>query len=261
MKYIVIRMSFLLLIMSLGASALDSPNVLGLRNIQPDRILFVGNSYLYYNDSLHNHVRRMVDERFPNRSDFQQYKSSTIGGSRLIHHNLDYLLNSKNIGINGKFELVILQGGSQEPLSKKSRDLFAKQAKVMINNARDNGGEVALYMTHAYAKSHPAYDPQMINKIGDLYLNVANDNKVLVIPVGLAFERAYSKSTDIKLHKEFDGTHPSLLGTYLAANVVFYSIFGSSPAGLKYNYYGAISDEDRLFLQNIAIETVTEFFK
>ena len=41
MKYIVVRMSFLLLIMSLGASALDSPNVLGLRNIQPDRILFV----------------------------------------------------------------------------------------------------------------------------------------------------------------------------------------------------------------------------
>lgn len=261
MNYIVVRLSCLLVMLSFGVSALDGPNVRGLRNTQPDRILFVGNSYLYYNDSLHNHVRRMVDERFPNRSEFQQYKSSTIGGSRLIHHNLDYLLNSKNIGINRKFELVILQGGSQEPLSKETRDIFAKQAKVMIKNVRDNGGEAALYMTHAYAKSHPEYDPQMINKIEDLYLKVANDYKVLVIPVGLAFERAYSKSTDIKLHKEFDGTHPSLLGTYLAANVVFYSVFGSSPIGLKYNYYGAISDDDRLFLQNIAIETVTEFFE
>lgn len=27
----------------------------------PLRILFVGNSYLYYNDSLHNHVRRIVE--------------------------------------------------------------------------------------------------------------------------------------------------------------------------------------------------------
>jgi hypothetical protein len=28
------------------------------------RVLFIGNSYLYYNDSLHNHVKRMASERF-----------------------------------------------------------------------------------------------------------------------------------------------------------------------------------------------------
>ena len=32
-----------------------------LQNSKPQRILFVGNSYFYYNDSLHNHVRRIVD--------------------------------------------------------------------------------------------------------------------------------------------------------------------------------------------------------
>ena len=26
------------------------------------RVLFIGNSYLYYNDSLHNHVERMAQE-------------------------------------------------------------------------------------------------------------------------------------------------------------------------------------------------------
>jgi CII-binding regulator of phage lambda lysogenization HflD len=26
----------------------------------PNRILFVGNSYLYYNDSIHNHVKRLL---------------------------------------------------------------------------------------------------------------------------------------------------------------------------------------------------------
>ena len=30
-----------------------------------NRVLFVGNSDLYYNDSLHNHVKRLVAERYP----------------------------------------------------------------------------------------------------------------------------------------------------------------------------------------------------
>ena len=63
----------------------------------PERILFVGNSYLYYNDSLHNHFRRMVEEAFPSRIDSLEFKSATIGGSRLSHHNIDHLLNHKNL--------------------------------------------------------------------------------------------------------------------------------------------------------------------
>ena len=82
--------------------------VLALKNSNPERILFVGNSYLYYNDSLHNHVRRMAEEMNPQRKEFFGYKSATIGGSRLSHHNLDHLLDSKNIGINESFQLVIL---------------------------------------------------------------------------------------------------------------------------------------------------------
>ncbi|MDG1749965.1 MAG: hypothetical protein P8H89_09860, partial [Porticoccaceae bacterium] len=66
---------------------------------------------------------------------------------------------------------------------------------------------------------------------------------------------------DIELHKSFDGTHPSLLGTYLAASVVFASIFRASPIGLEYNYFDEISDKDRDFLQRVATVTVAEFFQ
>ena len=95
--------------------------VLSLKDSKPERILFVGNSYLYYNDSLHNHVRRMAEEMNPERKDFFGYKSATIGGSRLSHHNLEHLLESKNIGIDESFQLVILQGGSGEVLDEESR--------------------------------------------------------------------------------------------------------------------------------------------
>ena len=65
---------------------------------------------------------------------------------------------------------------------------------------------------------------------------------------------------DIELHKPFDGSHPSLLGTYLAACVVFGSITQKSPSSLNYNYFNAINDSDREFLQKIAHETVEGFY-
>ena len=250
-----------LLIMSSGSYAFEGTQIKPSKNLKANRILFVGNSYLYYNDSLHNHVKRMVQEKFPKREKLLSYKSSTIGGSRLAHHNLEYLLDSKNIGVRENFEVVILQGGSMEPLSNKSRQQFHEQAKQMIEKIKASGGKAALYMTHSYVKPHKKYAPGMINDIKSTYIKAGNDNGALVIPVGLAFEMAYRIKPEIKLHKEFDGSHPSLLGTYLAANVVFASLFKTSPIGLEYNYFDAISDEDRDFLQKIATVTVAEFFK
>ena len=89
---------------------------------------------------------------------------------------------------------------------------------------------------------------------------MGNDLDALVIPVGLAFELAYERRSDIELHKTFDGTHPSLLGTYLAACVVYQSIYGTSTVGIEYDYLGAVDEEDAEFLREIADETVSEFF-
>jgi hypothetical protein len=80
------------------------------------------------------------------------------------------------------------------------------------------------------------------------------------LPVGIAFENAYMEKPKIQLHKHYDGTHPSLLGTYLASAVVFSSITHMSPKNLKYNYFDAIDDSDIEFLQKIAHETVEDFY-
>ena len=61
---------------------------------QPKNILFVGNSYLYYNNSVHNYVEFMLREHYD--SDIET-KLSAIGGSRLHHHNIDHLLDFKNL--------------------------------------------------------------------------------------------------------------------------------------------------------------------
>ena len=63
---------------------------------QPKNILFVGNSYLYYNNSVHNYVEFMLREHYD--SDIET-KLSAIGGSRLHHHNIDHLLDFKNLNL------------------------------------------------------------------------------------------------------------------------------------------------------------------
>ena len=227
-------------------------------NITNKNILFVGNSYLYYNDSLHNHVKRMAIERFPSYEEKFIYKSSTIGGARSWHHNFKHLLESKNIGVNESFDLLILQGGSAEPLSKNSRAVFKNTVKEVNEIAKEYGTKLALYMTHAYVAPDKRYEANMINKISSMYINAGKENNVKVIPVGIGFENAYKENPNIKLHN-LDGTHPSLLGTYLAACIVYGVLYDDSPVGIDYNYFGKVSDQDRIFIQKIAYETITNF--
>ena len=61
-----------------------APTVRQLDNTAPERVLFVGNSYLYYNDSLHNHVARIAAEIGARDRAEYQYKSATIGWSEAV---------------------------------------------------------------------------------------------------------------------------------------------------------------------------------
>ena len=231
-----------------------------LINKMPERVLYIGNSYLYYNDSLHNHVRRMFEEIHPNKIDISNYKSVTISGSRSMHHNIDYMLNHKNIGAAKPFQLVILQGGSEEANTKAERKIFSNEVEKVVNKIHKSGAEAALYMIHTYVEPHDKANPKMIEDIKKMYIDAGIKNNALVIPVGIAFENAYKMKPNIKLHKSFDGSHPSMLGTYLASCVVLASITQKTPKGLHYNYFNKISDADKNFLQDIAHTTVESFF-
>ena len=113
-------------------------------------------------------------------------------------------------------------------------------------------------MTHAYVAPDKRYEANMINKISSMYINAGKENNVKVIPVGIGFENAYKENPNIQLHN-LDGTHPSLLGTYLAACIVYGVLYDDSPVGIDYNYFGKVSDQDRIFIQKIAYETITNF--
>ncbi len=243
---------------SLAAS--PTPTVRAPQVDSPKRVLFVGNSYMYYGDSLHNHVRRMVDAGGIARLDTLEYKSSTIGGAALEHQPVDWLTTPGRIGVKEPFELVILQGGSAEPLVPRRAARFREVLAEYDQLIRARGGKVALYMTHAYTAAHRQYKPENIRLTEAMYVEAGNAIGALVIPVGLAFEEAYRRHPGMVLHKS-DATHPSLIGTYLAACTVYATVYGRSPVGNPYNYEGAIDADTAKKLQQVAQDTVERFFR
>ena len=221
---------------------------LSLTAEQPKNILFVGNSYLYYNNSVHNYVELMLREHYG--TDIET-KLSAIGGSRLQHHNIDHLLDFNNLNLDQQIDLLIMQGGSAEVTTKENQNNFESTAKAYSNKAQNLGIKTALYMTHAYTEADRRFEPNLIEKIMKTYYSAGEASNSMVIPVGLAYDMAYKEKPDIKLHHP-DGTHPGPLGTYLASATVVASITGKSPVGLEFNYYNSISNDDRIFLQEIA---------
>ncbi len=234
------------------AAAVKAPQV-----ENPTRVLFVGNSYFYYGDSLHNHVQRLVTSADPAAK--LNYKSSTIGGAELSHHAIGHLTAPGRIGVKEPFQVVVLQGGSGEPLSEARRARFRQAAVEFDKVIKERGGRTALYMGHVYVQPHKEVKPENLTQTEDLYVSVGNEIGALVIPVGLAFEEAYKRRPGIKLHKDFDGSHPELIGTYLAACTVYATLYGKSPVGNPYDYYGRIDKETAAFLQQVAADTVKKF--
>lgn len=248
------------MLLSVAGAQAASPVVRQPQVDTAKRVLFVGNSYMYYNDSLHNHVNRIASAADPSLKKGIQYKSATIGGAPLWHHNMVHLTTPGNLGIKEPFELVIMQGNSTDALSDNAKAGFREKVVEFNEVITRQGGKVALYMTPAHIKPSKSASPEMTGKTADMYVEAGNEINALVIPTGLAFAEAYRQKPDIKLHQDFDGSHPTLIGTYLAACTVYASVYGKSPVGNSYDYFGRISKEDAVFLQKVADETVKKFF-
>jgi hypothetical protein len=222
---------------------------------EPRRILFVGNSYLYYNDSLHNHLRRMVAADDPGLAGELEYKSATIGGASLLHHDVAWLTTPGRIGVEGAFEIVILQDHSAAALSPAREAQFREAVAAHDQTIRGRGGRTALYMTHAYAPGHPAYAAGDIRKIESLYTSVGVEIGAIVIPVGLAFEEALRRDPSLRLHNDEDHSHPSLAGSYLAAATLYATLYGRSPVGNAYDAFGNLDTHTLRLLQEVALTT------
>lgn len=231
----------------------------------PKAILWVGHSFFYYNNSMHNHFGQIVREGLAGQG--VRSTSVTIGGAGLDWHDMESLLRPQGIGRysfvgdneiifnkSGKqFDSVIMMDCSQCPVHPQLQPIFHEYTKKHSQTIQRNGMRPILFMTWAYKDK-----PSMTIPLADEYTKAGNENDALVIPAGLAFALAIAKRPDLELYQA-DKRHPSLAGTYLAALTTFSALYGKSPQGIQYD--AGLGKETARFLQEVAWESTQTYFK
>jgi hypothetical protein len=148
----------------------------------------------------------------------------------------------------GKWNVVVLQEQSQTPVSNSKG--FFEYARKLDAETRNAGGETILFMTWTRPDS-VQYGVTTAN-LSKMYTTLGEQLGVRVAPVGLAFSRALQERPKLDLYI-IDG-HPTMRGTYLAACVFYGVLFKQSPVGNSYS--AGLGDEEKIFLQRIAAETL-----
>lgn len=230
----------------------------------PQSILWVGNSFFYYNNSMHNvfiNIVRGADAQARPRG-----TSVTISGSGMDWHDMESYFRPNGIGRYSfvgdneivfnkpgrQFDGVIMMDCSQCPIHPQLKGSFHEFAKKQGEIARKNGAMPILFMSWAYKDK-----PDMTIPLADAYTTAGNNNDILVIPAGLAFANAIRQRPALELYQP-DKRHPSPAGTYLAAATTYATLYGKSPVGNP--FVGALDAATAGFLQAVAWETVQAYF-
>ncbi len=230
----------------------------------PRSIMWVGNSFFYYNNSMHNHLGALVRSGEPKMA--HRGTSVTIGGSGFDWHDMESYFRPNGIGrysfvgdneirfnkFDKLFDAVIMIDCSQCPIHPKLKSVFHEYAKKQSAIVRRHGAAPIFLMTWAYKDK-----PEMTKQLAEEYTVAGNNNDALVIPSGLAFANAIAKRPELELYQP-DKRHPSLAGTYLSAATAYAAIYRKSPLGNKYT--AGIDAETARFLQTMAWDTVQEYY-
>ncbi len=231
----------------------------------PHSFLYVGNSFMYYNNSMHGHVGLLARAATDKARAEHRGVSITISGSGMDWHDVGSYFRPNAVGrysfvgnnevrfnpAGRQFDAAILMDCSQCPVHPTLRPVFFEFAKKHSDTVRAHGAEPIFLMTWAYADK-----PEMTQGLAEAYSEAGRLNKAHVIPAGLAFARSIAIKPELNLYVP-DKRHPSLAGTYLAACTVLASVNGINPVGNSYT--AGLDAATARHLQQVAWDTVQAY--
>jgi hypothetical protein len=195
----------------------------------PDRVLFIGNSYTYVNNlpGVFAGLARegghpvVVDMVAPSGWTLAEHASSPETAARIR-------------GTTWSF--VVLQEQSLVPAFAPARTAGMYPAvRRLTRSIRSLGAEPVLLLTWGRREGiadHGFPDfPSMQAALTEGYLTIATELDLRVAAAGEAWKAAMAQDPTLPLW-DSDGGHPAFAGSYLAACVLYATLFHQSPEGL-----------------------------
>jgi hypothetical protein len=226
------------------------PALSGAATKKPLRVLFIGNSYTFFNGGMGTLVQSLASAVKDGRR--LEYVEVTKGGQTLEGH----WAEGKALAEirKGGWDFVVLQEHSLRPLQDREK-MFA-YAKRFDAEIRKVGARTVFYETWARKNR-----PEMQTLLDQAYGGIAKEVAAVVAPAGLAWQAALKVRPELSLHIA-DLSHPTPAGSYLNACVFYETLFGRSPEGLPRtirDHAGKVlvdlSETEATVLQHAAYET------
>jgi hypothetical protein len=229
----------------------------------PQRILFIGNSYTAANKLPDVFLEIVKDSGRPT----PVVKSSTPGGRTLKQHL--GIAGSMKLVDEGGWDVVVLQGQSQEPaIAEKDESVrkeFVESAAELCRRVRAKSPKAKIYFYETWAR-HADYwsaakkgadvganPKEMQARLRKWYGFVAKENQATLVPCGDAWELNYASSAAVRLHTK-DHSHPEFVGTYLNALIFFSKIYDAKAPAPKWT--GKVDEAQAKLMQGYAAQVL-----
>jgi hypothetical protein len=229
----------------------------------PQRILFIGNSYTGVNKLPDVFLEIVKDSGRAT----PVVKSSTPGGRTLKQHL--GIAGSMKLVDEGGWDVVVLQGQSQEPaIAEKDetvRKEFVESAAELCKRVRAKSPKAKIYFYETWAR-HSDYwsaakkgadvganPKEMQARLRKWYGFVAKENQATLVPCGDAWELNYASASPVRLHTK-DHSHPEFVGTYLNALIFFGKIYDVKAPTPKWT--GKLGEAQAKLMQGYATQVL-----
>ena len=237
-----------------GLSSLVTAQGATAQAVERDSILFVGNSFTSAGGGIETHVAALAESEDPPHT--LTANASTIRGATLKDHhemrNPPGILGAIDVIREGGYDVVVLQDDIPK-YAEHEVTPFLEYARLFNAEIKDAGAQTVLFMTWPYER----LDWVSLDEIVAAHRQVEAELGALVAPVGVAMANALAERPDLAMLGPC-AENESPAGAYLAAAVIYATLFDRSPEGLPFHHW-AVSMDDAASLQRVAWETVQDW--
>jgi hypothetical protein len=183
----------------------DARVAMALRQRRELRVLFLGNSLTAAND-----LPRLVQMLAASAGVRVHAVAVTPGGTNLEDHWNDG--RSRRLLAAGRWDYVVLQQG---PSTLPENQINLRQWAVRwADEARRHGVTPALYMVWPYQTQKNGFE-----LVSQSYRAAALASKSRILPAGEVWREVLGLDANVQVYQQ-DGLHPTLAGSYVAAQVI-----------------------------------------